>query len=1107
MAFELSANVEVHRDADGRVRTLRHPQDPFSAEAAGLTEPSPQELADEYVREVAPLYGIDVGQLADLSREALAEPSPQGTQLRRPEVKTVQNITVVSYPQTHLGLPVWQAALEVRLYGEPLRAVSSASTLDPDVEVEAPPSEAFGRFTGDDRQELAEALGLDDDAAQRLVINGTRMLVYRYDPAQRLDPAITLQPGGQVQRGSLPILPLPPVPEGIEPGRHYVVREVLFTLPLPDWGDLHWRALIEPETGGVLYLRAFVASATACVFVTDPITSGNAVDACSPAADLDPLRATVTLQGLDVPDAGGNQALAGEFVALADTDPLNIAPPTTTTPFSFCYSAVTDDFTAASAYHHYDFAYRTLQGMGFDIDVYFDGTTFPVPVDHQGVGNAVNAFAIGNATDTGMEKFINGFAQAGCPVGIATDVRLIWHEFGHALLYDHVASPNFGWCHSAGDTLGVINCDPGSLAPDRFLTFPWIPAIVRRHDRDVTLGWAWGGLRDDTQYNSEQILSTLLFRVYRTTGGDDADINIQRFAARYLTYLIVQAIGTLTVTTTDPVVFETAMEDADNSTPDFEGHPGGAWHKVIRWSFEQQGLFQPPTAPTPVAQPGAPPPVDVYIDDGRNGGYMPYLPNFAATADIWNRRAPDGGTTHEEPELNRTNHVYARVRNRGTQDANGVTVRLYQGDPGGGLAWPAGYQAVTTPQLPVAGPLVPGGQAVVGPFTWTPQVAGHEALLASVSAPGDLSNADTVNGPIPDWRLVPFDNNLARRDVAPVLPAAQPSSGFAIQGTLGEKGNFEAVRPLLDGRLAHFWRDNDAPNLRWRGPHRFGPTDVYEAVALIQGNISTVGGGPGNLEIVVRRGDRLVHFWRDDVSPFPWHVSVEIPGSSGASGIPALIQGRFGARGNFEVVTPLASGGLAHLWRDNDDLANLPWHRSTRFGSTIAYDAVALVQSNFSTAGAGPGNLEVVAHTSHGLVHYWRDDVSPFPWHISTDIPGSNDISGPPALIQGRFGTRGNFEVVAPLAGGGLAHLWRDNDAANLPWHRSTRFGSGDAYHAVALIQSNFSTAGGGPGNLEVIAQTGGRLHHYWRDDVNPFPWHGPVVIPRATRLGPAPPV
>ena len=45
--------------------------------------------------------------------------------------------------------------------------------------------------------------------------------------------------------------------------------------------------------------------------------------------------------------------------------------------------------------------------------------------------------------------------------------------------------------------------------------------IGRRHDRDVAAGWAWAGSQDDTQYGSEQILSTLLFRVYRSTGGDD----------------------------------------------------------------------------------------------------------------------------------------------------------------------------------------------------------------------------------------------------------------------------------------------------------------------------------------------------------------------------------------------------------------------------------------------------------------------------------------------------------------------------------------------------------------------------------------------------------
>jgi hypothetical protein len=208
-----------------------------------------------------------------------------------------------------------------------------------------------------------------------------------------------------------------------------------------------------------------------------------------------------------------------------------------------------------------------------------------------------------------------------------------------------------------------------------------------------------------------------------------------------------------------------------------------------------------------------------------------------------------------------------------------------------------------------------------------------------------------------------------------------------------------------------------------------------------------------------------------------------------------------GPKGNFEVVVALAAGRLAHFWRDND-APNLPWHGPTPFGSTDVYDAVALIQSNFSTAGAGPGNLEVVAHTGNGLVHYWRDDVNPFPWHVSVTIPGSSGTAATPTLIQGGFGSKGNFEVVVPLTSGGLAHFWRDNDAANLPWHGPTPFGSSDVYDAVALIQSNFSTSGSGPGNLEVIAHTGNRLDHYWRDDVNPFPWHGPFAIPGATGIG-----
>ena len=87
-----------------------------------------------------------------------------------------------------------------------------------------------------------------------------------------------------------------------------------------------------------------------------------------------------------------------------------------------------------------------------------------------------------------------------------------------------------------------------------------------------------------------------------------------------------------------------ALTEADATTDVFEGHPGGAFSKVFRWSFEKQGLYQPAGAPRPVTQPGAPPDVDLYIDDGRCGEYMPFLADFRGAAEIWNRTAADGRT-------------------------------------------------------------------------------------------------------------------------------------------------------------------------------------------------------------------------------------------------------------------------------------------------------------------------------------------------------------------------------------------------------------------------------------------------------------------------------
>jgi hypothetical protein len=92
------------------------------------------------------------------------------------------------------------------------------------------------------------------------------------------------------------------------------------------------------------------------------------------------------------------------------------------------------------------------------------------------------------------------------------------------------------------------------------------------------------------------------------------------------------------------------------------------------------------------------------------------------------------------------------------------------------------------------------------------------------------------------------------------------------------------------------------------------------------------------------------------------------------------------------------------------------------------------------------------------LYHYWRDDGGTWKWHANGAKPAApfaTGVVGVPSLIQSSHGTRGNFEVVAPLAGGGLAHWWRDNDSASLTWHGPTRFGSGSV-RASALLQSNF---------------------------------------------------
>lgn len=849
MPFELDDNVNVERDNEGHVEHLEHFQKPFvasGAEAFTADEAttsgfisSAKDLADQYLRAVAPVYGLSDEMLPGgggaefLTGDETSPTAPPGSKLEPTEPKEIMGTTTVGYQQTYGGLPVWEAGVSVTIQPAPMRVTASQSSVHHDVTV--PQSETL--VEGGDNyatitpEVLRQLLGNPDG---ELVINGQSRLIYRYDPAQRIDPAAT-NPSTEALQGAPPTLPLPPVPATITAGQHYVVNEVLFTLPAPGFGPVNWRAFIDVDTGTVLYLRAFVACATGMVFRVDPVTAtGNtALRPTSSETLLNPLRSSISLDGLNPPNGGAPQDLRGKFVRLVNITPPAIQPPTQPQPGNFAFNTSSDDFAAVNAYHHCDGLFRLMQGMGFDLDSYFDGTVFPVQVDHRATignncagGNCINASAPGTINGRGSDGF--RFALAGLPaaggttVGIAADIRVVLHEFGHTILWDSVHSPNFGFAHSAGDSLAAILLDPESALRNdpvrRFHTFPWV-IPNRNHGRDVGDGWGWDGAEygpftfiDAAGYKAEQILSATLFRAYRSAGGDSESLNSRKLASRLLAYLIFRAVGSLAsnpvTNTARPEIFATALMNADIGTRDFEGYKGGAFHKVIRWSFEKQGLYQPPGSPRPVTTAGAPPSVDVFIDDGRHGEYQ-FQPVYWESTDIWNRLAPSvggGGGIHQTPVVGQANFAYVRVRNRGSQQANNVVVRGYSANPSAGLTWPDDWTPMETAQLDVAGGVPPGGNVVVGPFSWTPRNVGNESILMEVSADGDFSNIDPrtffpcATGPTPESQLVPFDNNLGQRNVAPIAGSGLQGEQSVASGApiaAGENEGAEAAHQLL----------------------------------------------------------------------------------------------------------------------------------------------------------------------------------------------------------------------------------------------------------------------------------------------------------------------
>ena len=786
-----------------------------------------QSAAADYLRTHGHLLALrGTAALVDAALTDAAT-GPYGFQLEGE--RSLFDETTVSYEQTYEGIPVWRCGAAVHMRVEPLRVVSARSTSRNDISLHQPSDAKLKKQLTLEATHVLESAGLTGlleravhskarltaDAQEgrgRVAILRRRTVIFRYDEKTRL------------RRGAEATIALPEMPAGVTHGQDRVAVETTLQLGTPPRAIV-WLIITDVETGAVLYVEPFVDDVNGLVFDRDPITtSGVAANGpAATAATLNPLRSSVALLDLTAPAPGASQALSGSNVAITDFELATSAPPTEPGGTDFNFDARSDDFSAVNAYYHCDQIFRLIADLGFPLATYFNGSPRPVPVDHRGrFGSADgierNASCSGNGTG-GILNVDFELADVGDtthPIGIADDYRVVLHELcGHGILYESVNTANLGFSHSAGDSFAVILNDPDTAAADRFESFPWVSFIGRRHDRSVGSGWAWGGVNDGRGYDSEQILATSNFRAYLSIGGGSADPGTRRFAARVMAYLMLRAIATFTPATnpTNASGFVTALQTADLGDWTSEGLSGGAYGKVIRWAFEKQGLFQAPGAPVPVTQEGAPPAVDVYIDDGRHGEYQ-YQPNHWSNQAIWNRRSADGGTLHEEPIVNQTNQGYVFVRNRGTQTATGVVVKAYHAEPSVGLTFPNDWSAMTTTQL-TAPNIPPGGEVKVGPFAWTPTELGHECMFMVASAIGDPSNVDnfTAGDAIPEWRLVPNDNNIGQRNVAPVaaggvagLVAELKNRPFTVHNPFDEAAGIEVLVDLPRVLAQADWR-------------------------------------------------------------------------------------------------------------------------------------------------------------------------------------------------------------------------------------------------------------------------------------------------------------
>ncbi|TFH52963.1 MAG: hypothetical protein E4G89_01200 [Methanothrix sp.] len=655
----------------------------------------------------------------------------------------------VRYEQQHHGIPVYGAQLVVGLRKEDSTVTSAVNAVDYEIPTDLTPDRVT---VSGDQAEIAVREKFASRFAD-LEIGKPTLYVYRHVADESFDLDLPLP---AIRREMLDM-------STGKPGQVYLVWQVPMRTEGPSGS---WELLVDATNGELVAVKdkRRYAAPKADIFWPDPIRSkkDDSLSWSTSESDLNnQLVKNVPLEDLD-PAVSGKYKLDGKWVRSRDRSKPDFSPPETTGDFK--YGAKSKEFLSVMAYYYLVRLITDLRSFG--ITSFNNAVTGPIDADAQGADGDNNSFFDPGADPVYITFGTNetnpdtGTALFGVPD--AQDPGVIVHEYGHAIHYFLNKEQSYAHEHWFCDFLAVAWVD--RYNKHQYLReemFPW----------DNNSGDEWSNIRrvdliqrfDDPGFSAYKatlqgaIGATALWDWFNNIGGASSNADVRKWAADEAIRTYIEML-TFTASNTTHENLVKGLITADTN----KKLTGGLYGKVIWDAFRHRGLW------SNFSSLGN---VDVYIDDGRHGEYE-YREVFWENEDIWNRHNPDGGTSDETPCMNILNHVYVRVKNRGSETAQNVVVRGFHCKLSPNVVWPDSWNPLITPELSPPGKTIsPGDSVVVGPFKWRPQ-SSQECLLMYVSADGDRSNADPTsncpcaNGPTPSDLLVRFDNNIGQRNVS-----------------------------------------------------------------------------------------------------------------------------------------------------------------------------------------------------------------------------------------------------------------------------------------------------------------------------------------------------